>query len=151
MKVIRVRTSQDAMKGRESDIQGENLVMDRVVYKILSSLTDNKVITNPTGTDSEYDRFLLDMEKIHRGETVHEATDALDEYLALLGVTEQYPFPQDTYSLAQWITYPTQEPYRNVIAKVDGVDYNVITNIDGVDYNVIHDTSAQTIGARNGR
>ncbi len=148
MRIRRQDQNQDAMQKHEGQAK-DDLILDRVTYKKLSSWTDNKVIQDPTGKDSEYDRFLLDMNDINSGIATDTGVLLLDQYLGNLGVTLDYPFRDDTYQLEPWITVEEQDPTRNVRASVTGVEYNVIASVNGTDYNVIHDTHNQTIGARN--
>lgn len=150
MKVVRQRTSQDAMKGKESLLQDNKLFFDRVTYKRISSLTDNKVLEAPTSAESEWERFLIAMESIHDGTNTDTDVALLDQYLGNLGITEVYPFPTDTYYAEEWLDVAEQTLTRNVITSQADIDYNVITNIDGVDYNVAHDTHANTTGVLNG-
>ncbi len=148
MRVRRFHQNQDALQKHEGQAN-DDLILDRVTYKKLSSLTDNKIIQNPTGKDSEYDRFLLDMDTILKGTNTDAGVALLDQYLGNLGVTIDYPFRDDTYGIESWIDVEDQSPTRNVIADISGVIYNVIAEEGGTDYNVIHDTQEQTIGVRN--
>ena len=137
MKIRRVNPTQDALSPGEARGDSSDFGLDRVIYKKLSSLTDNKSLTAPTGPDTEYDRFLIEMEKIHSGLEVTEAMTLLDNYLGTLGVTEEYPFSDDTYSSSEWISLGEQEAYRNVVSTATD---NIIVDVLGVDYNIIHRT-----------
>ena len=140
MKVRKLNPSQGALSPDDARISGEELGLDEQIYRKLSSLTDNKSLVEPTGPDSEFDRFLIEMEKIHSGEAVSEAITLLDKYLGNLGDTADYPFRDDTYVSEAWLDVNAQDVSRNVIYDNLGTDDNVITTIDGTDYNIIHAT-----------
>ncbi len=139
MKVTRLSLTQDAIQQHEAR---DDLVIDRTVYRKMSSLTDNKILQNPTGKDSKFDRFLLDMEDIHRGKLVDAEVSYLDQYLGNLGDGTEYPFIEDMYIVSPWLNENTQYAYRNVIDKMLDTDRNVIDRDTGS--NVIHTTSDET-------
>ncbi len=137
MKVTRLHSNQDAMQSMESK-GTDDIILDRVVYRKISSLTDNRTLLDPIGPDSKFDRFLLDMNKIHRGETVDPALLYLDKYLGNLGETIEYPFRDDTYYVEPWIEDEEQFLYRNVVDDSTGTVNNIIDRATGD--NVIHNT-----------
>ena len=135
MIVRTLNPSQGSMSPGEALGDSDTLGIDRNVYRKLSSLTDMKEITTPTSADTEFHRFLLEMDKLQAGLDVDSPIEVLNEYLGTLGVTTTYPFPNDTYDVEEWIDVTAHSEYRNVSA--DSGD-NVIADIDGVDYNVIN-------------
>jgi len=136
MKIRRITQSQDQLDADDARVKGNELGVERAIYRQLSSLTDNKVIVDPTGPDTEYDRFLLHMNEIQKGIQVSAFVDQFDEYLGTLGVTNDYPFPDDTYWIDSWIDIPKQEQFRNVVDN----NSNVIADVNGTVYNVTHNT-----------
>ena len=134
MKIRRIDKSQSALKTKEIRVL-DDVGLSREVYAKMSSLTDNKVIVEPEGKDSPFERFLVDMESIHDGTNTDEDIALLDQYLGNLGDGEWYPFPQDTYVVEPWIDESEQFPTRNVIDR-DG--NNVIDRATG--FNVVHNT-----------
>ncbi len=152
MKIRRIDHSQSAMKSQEGRIISDELGIDRAVYAKMSSLTDNKTLIEPIDNLSPFDRFLLDMDQIHQGDTSNPVMMQVDKYLGNLGDTVNYPFADDTYNVEPWIDTTEQSAYRNVITSQADIDYNVITDISGVLYNVIHNTEVLTTqGVVNGR
>ena len=102
MKIIRGDANQGSISPLDTEAIDEGLRLDRVIYHKLSSLTDNKVLVEPTGKDSEYDRFLIHMNEIHAwyvygiGEKPDVDVDNLDEYL---GLTPDHP---QSYHYFMW-------------------------------------------------
>ena len=136
MKIRRQTQSQDQIDKDDSRLIDTELGIERAVYRKLSSLTDNKVIQNPQGPDSEYERFLLHMNDIEDNIPVSESMDKFDEYLGTLGVTDEYPFLDDVYGVEPWIDVPTQDETRNVVDK----ETNIIHTVGTTTYNVVHRT-----------
>lgn len=138
MKVKRVAQNQDAIQNQELLGDEETFGLDQVVYVRMSSLTDNRVLVDPAGDDSsKFNRFLNDMNDIHRGREVTTEVTLLDKYLGNLGETVSYPFADDTYYVAPWLTVEAQEPTREVIDRLsldDCIDRNTGDS-------VIHNTS----------
>jgi hypothetical protein len=101
-------------------IGNDQLSLDRLVYRKLGSLTDNKVITRPESADTDFHRFLLDMNNLHKYKYYKDIVSdyklptpdiiALDEYLGTLGVTENYPFISDRQDIPAWFDY--EEPHE---------------------------------------
>lgn len=153
MKITRIDKSQNAMDLHEAKGDEEAFYIARTVYSKMSSLTDNKVLVEPTDDDTKFNRFLRDMELIHQGIQTPLEVTLMDVYLGNLGETVEYPFRDDTYNIDPWITFSSQELYRNVAEGnlQDGTLFNIIDR-DTV-LNVIHDTGsqAQITGVLHGR
>ena len=136
MRIRRQTQSQDQIDKNDSRLVINELGVERAVYRKLSSLTDNKVIQEPLGPDSEYERFLLHMNDIHNSIPVELPLDVFDEYLGKLGVTEEYPFKDDVYDSDPWLDLGIQDLTRNVVS----VGTNIVYTISGTTYNVVHRT-----------
>ena len=128
MKIIRRDYGQGSGK-EEQKLNDDELLLDRLIYRKMGSLTDNKVLQSPTSDDSDFHRWLRDMNAYHNkiyypGLTAGDPEPtpdlvALDEYLGSLGITEIYPFSQDTYKVESWITTESQPEYRVLTDKTD--------------------------------
>ena len=92
-----------------------DLSLSRNIYQQLGDLTANKSLTRPTIITNEFDRWITAMDDYASGAI--EPTQAfkdLDEYLGTLGLTREYPFKKDGYSIEPWVDIDGQEPTRNV-------------------------------------
>ncbi len=119
-------------------IGSDELLIDRLIYKRMASLTDNKNLTTPDTPDTDFHRWLLDMNNLwqhkyypllHTGPTPTPDIKALDEYLGTLGVTETYPFSEDTFHLTDWLSQESRSEYRIL---VDITDNTYLTDGDDV-------------------
>ena len=145
MKIKRLNYGQVSSGKQEVTLDGDELLIDRLIYKRLGSLTDNKNLVTPTGANSDYDRFLLDMNNLHTHKFYPEIAllmglpkptpdiIALDEYLGTLGVEDTYPFIEDTYSIENWLGEPGKETEVRVL--VDKTDDTYL--IDTTDNTVL--------------
>ena len=146
MKIIRRDYGQGAGKAEQklSDstaphIGQDELLLDRLIYRKIGSLTDNKTISTPSSSDSDFHRWLLDMNNLHNkkyypllsadGPTPTPDLIALDEYLGSLGQTEAYPFLNDTYNVESWIDTEGQADMRVLM---DADDNTYLTDGDEV-------------------
>ncbi len=139
MKVIRRNFGQGSGT-QEQKLRDDELLLDRLIYRKIGSLTDNKLLVTPDSSDTEFHRWLLDMNNLHnkRNYPLISAGDpeptpdlvALDEYLATLGQTEKYPFPQDTYNVESWLEIDDPEPERVI---VDTSDNTYLTDSNGTE------------------
>jgi len=136
MRIVRQTQSQDQIDKNDSKVTADELNIERVIYRKLSSLTDNKVIQDPADADSEYSRFLLHMNDIQADIGVEPSVMKLDEYLGELGVSKEYPFIDDVYGLDPWIEILDQEEFRNVV----NLGTNIVYTKNGTTYNVVHRT-----------
>ena len=128
MKIIRRDYAQGAGK-EEQKVDDDQLALDRLIYRKLGSLTDNKIITTPESNDTDFRRFLLDMNNLHNHKYYPSITagtpiptsdlKALDKYLGELGETEVYPFKEDTYNTEAWVTVDAQGEYRILFDESD--------------------------------
>ena len=127
MKIIRRDFSQGGDK-EEQTLKPDELALDRLIYRRIGSLTDNKSITTPQEADTEFDRWLLSMNdlfsykyypELYTGPTPTPALLALDEYLGSLGMGIDYPFPDDTYYIENWIEVDTQTAVRVLMDEAD--------------------------------
>ena len=142
MKIRRIAKFQDSIKEGEARLSRlDELGFDRTVYKSISSRTDNRSLVTPVDRDSEFHRYLLDMNKYHDTGVITPQLQVLDEYLGRLGVEESYPFMDDAYISEPWIEYSSQDPFRNVV-HIDDQDevFNVVHFDGSIMYNVIHST-----------
>ena len=138
MKIRRLTQSQDASNPDEARIHPGELGIERDIYRKLSSRTDNRTLMVPEDNDSEWHRFLLTMNDINDGIAVSPEADMFDEYLGTLGLTDEYPFPDDKYISEQWIELGAQPPFRQVVDKRRTVVYTDPNT--SITYNVIHNT-----------
>ena len=101
-----------------------SLEMSRLIYQKLSSLTLNRTILrdyNEGKLPKEYVDFLDQCNEILYNQTwgptydIDDATLALDEYLAELGVTAEYQYVKDTKSIPAWLTSPEKSDYRVLV------------------------------------
>ena len=137
MKIIR-RDYGQGSDSQEQKKKSDELLLDRLIYRKIGSLTDNKSITTPLEADGDFHRWLLDMNNLHNKKyypalssdepTPTPDLEALDEYLGTLGQTELYPFAEDTYKVEPWITTSSQIEYR---ALVDENDNTYLTDSNG--------------------
>jgi len=126
MKIVR-RDYAQGSDSQEQKVANDELALDRLIYRKIGSFTDNKVITTPPENDTDFHRWLRDMNNLHNYKyypsfaikTPTPDLIALDEYLATLGVTDTYPFLQDTYDVAPWVTPDTQSVYRVLVDESD--------------------------------
>ena len=115
--------------------------LEKIVYKLLGDLTNNKTLERPTEIKTKYDRWLVDMDNYSNG--LIEPTQALldlDEYLGALGITAEYPFKEDVFDSEPWVDIETRDPYRN-LAQLDvngDIESNIYDEIS--DSNIIHNT-----------
>ena len=129
MKVRRLNYGQGG-NTQEVEKKDDELLFDRLIYRKLGSLTDNKVMTIPAKPDSDFKRFLLDMNNLHIHKYYTGLVDglplptpdiiALDEYLGTLGITEDYPFLDDTQEIPLWFDGVDTNKQRRIL--VDGTD-----------------------------
>ena len=143
MKVIRRNYGQGAGKA-EQKVRDDDLLLDRLIYKRMGSLTDAKALTTPPEKDSEYHRWLLEMNDLHNskyypslyaGPIPTPDIVALDSYLGTLGDTEEYPFQQDTYSVEAWLEIEAQDEYRVLIEDTGTEEF---TLMDGANTLVLY-------------
>ena len=126
MKIIRRDYGQGSGK-QETKLKTDELLIDRLAYRRLGSLTDNKMLTTPISASGDFERFLLDMNALHNHKyypslvTKQPTPDliALDEYLGTLGITEIYPFSEDTYKVEPWAVIGVQSTYRILVDESD--------------------------------
>jgi len=59
---------------------------DKSIYHILSMQNDMKTVAAKSRVTNEWDKFLVECEKLHAGETVSDDFLALNEYLGNIGV-----------------------------------------------------------------
>ncbi len=142
MKVIR-RDYGQGSDTQEQKKKTDELLLDRLIYRKIGSLTDNKGIVTPASKDSDFHRWLLDMNDLHNYKyypliaTTQPTPDltALDEYLGTLGVTEIYPFTEDTYKVKPWLTIEDQSTYRVLM---DTSDNTYLTDTNGDEILVVY-------------
>lgn len=140
MKLIRRDYGQGSGE-EEQSLDDDQLVLDRLIYRKIGSYTDNKAIVTPQGNDTDFHRWLLDMNKLHNkkyyDDTILVTADlvALDKYLGQLGVSEIYPFKQDTYNSP------------NVLKDIPQTEYRVLSVMDtnGNDIEHLVDLSDDTV------
>ena len=138
MKIIRRDYGQGSGK-EEQKLNDDELLLDRLIYRKMGSLTDNKTILTPATNDSDFHRWLLDMNNLHNKKYYPSFTGveptpdliALDEYLGSLGITETYPFQQDTYKVDSWLDTIGQTEYR-ILMDEDDNTYLTDTNGDEI-------------------
>ena len=130
MKVVLRDYSSASSTNTEATAIQDGVALDRLIYRVLGSLTDNKVITVPSEVASDRDRLLLDMENLSTN-PIPDIIE-LDKYLSTLGITERFPFYGETYSIESWIDPMVQDPYRSVIDGTLNVMYG--------SSNVVHKT-----------
>jgi len=142
MKIVRRDYGQGAGKQEALlNAPGNELAIDRMIYRKMGSHTDNKVLTTPSSNSTDWERFLLDMNKLHNkkyyDDTILVTADlvALDKYLGQLGVSEIYPFKQDTYNSP------------NVLKDIPQTEYRVLSVMDtnGNDIEHLVDLSDDTV------
>jgi hypothetical protein len=148
MKIIRRNIGQGSSSQEQTlsdsgspHVNKDELLIDRLVYKKLSSLTDNKVLETPVSASDDFKRWLLDMNNLHLHKYYPSLTSgtpiptpdivALDEYLGTLGVTDEYPFKDDSYSVEPWIEIE-QILQDRVLLDTDDNTYLVDTSDDTV-------------------
>ena len=136
--------------------------ISRVIYAKLSNIEDMKNISDgsflqedivPEKSEeraiyvqdrhNEFSEFMMQLSDLYStGENKNNILK-IDEYFGSLGIYNEYPFIDDTYS-GKIIDIEEQNPTRNVIYIDDNnIKYNVIANINGTLYNVIHSTIQQ--------
>ena len=136
------RSDKSSQNDTLADVDTGDLIVPRFIYSKLSSITDAKAISKAKVMleANEYDFFMMEMEKFNAtGEDLNNIS-IIDEYLGNLGVTEDYPFLKDVYSVEPWVTTLVQDEYRGVVDASRGYIDTMVTDIDGVKYNVIHNT-----------
>lgn len=130
MKIIRRDYTQGAGE-QEQKLKVDELTFDRLIYRMMGSLTDNKHLATPDKADTDYNRWLLDMNNLHNykyynalydGPTPTPDLIALDEYLGSLGTTYEYTFLEDTYDLEPWVSVDSQSEIR-VLTDNDDTEY----------------------------
>jgi len=139
MKIIRKNYGQGSGK-EEQKLKDDELLIDRLIYRKIGSRTDNKVLQTPPAKDSEFHRWLLEMDNLHiykyypslhTGPIPTPDLIALDQYLGTLGVTEVYPFQDDTYHSEFWLDGDaTRTPVRYL---VDASDDSLLTDSSGTE------------------
>jgi len=136
---IRRRANSGSNSGNEAISKtGQDIVFIKSVYKNLSSLTDNKNVTVPTESKTQYESFLLDMQElsvaIDAGDTSSIAPELIEfnSYLGSLGISDEYPF-DGKFDLADWYKSTTDSSIRNVSYGTD----NVVSGTDNVQHNLI--------------
>ena len=144
MKTRRLDYSQGSIQSDEARVKNSEVGLDRTVYASISNITDNKIIVTPEDKSSSYNRWLLDMNKFTDTGVISPELDELDTYLGTLGVTEDYPYSDDTYGIKPWLVVEEQEPFRNILHATRDNNHNVISSINIIDRatgsNLIHDT-----------
>lgn len=125
---------------QELKVDDNELMLDRLIYRRIGSLTDNKTLFTPADNDTEFNRWLLDMNNLHNKKNypllaadLPEPTPdliALDEYLGMLGVEEEYPFDSDTYYVESWIEGGVVSPERAIM---DMSDNTYLTDSNGTE------------------
>lgn len=144
MVVKRLAQNQDAIQKQEALFADNvDVALDQVIYARLSNRTENRTLVQPTTNDSKFDRFLVDMNDIHRGISTSSEIQVVDNYLGGFGIDEKYPFQDDKYSVAPWIEIGEQNPIRNVVSipELGFFPDNVIDRATGS--NVVNRSSAQ--------
>ncbi len=146
MKIIR-RDYGQGSDTQEQKKKTDELLLDRLIYRKIGSLTDNKSIVTPPEKDGDFHRWLLDMNNLHNHKYYPNLTadepiptpdiEALDEYLGTLGQTELYPFDEDTYKVEPWVDIEDQVAYRVL---VDETDNTYLTDSAGVEVLVYYNT-----------
>jgi len=146
MKIIR-RDYGQGSDSQEQKKKADELLLDRLIYRKIGSLTDNRSIVTPLEKDGDFHRWLLDMNNLHNHKyypmlTVDEPIPtpdltALDEYLGTLGQTELYPFDEDTYKVDSWLEQLPQQEYRIL---VDESDNTYLTDSAGAEVLVYYNT-----------
>ena len=131
MKIRRIDFGQGS-RDQEQAINGNELRIDRSIYKNMSSLTENKMLQTPTTIDTPFKRWLMDMETLADTGVGTTALKQLDEYLGDLGITKTYPFEEDTYFVEPWINVDDQYETRNVADIHDNYSDNIVIDGDNV-------------------
>ncbi len=146
------RSDKSAQRGVMGEEGEDNVLMPRFIYSKLGNFTNQKSITlTDMETESnEYRFFMMEMERLNAMLEEEEIPPNeyqniinLDEYLGQLGVDIVYPFDDDGYSVAAWLSIDEPSEYRNVISKLtdaNGKEQNVITSVSSKNYNIIHRT-----------
>ncbi len=123
MRIVR-RDYGQGSDSQEQKLGTDELSLDRLIYRKIGSFTDNKSILTPSSADSDFHRWLLDMNNLHNYKYYPNLYDgaiptpdltALDEYLGTLGQTEIYPFTEDTYKVKPWVTLDDRVGYRILV------------------------------------
>lgn len=115
----------------------DTLSLAREIYQGLSDVQRMKSLTRPTEIRTEFDKFITMMDDYSLGNiTPSEAEIAINEYLGSLGLTEEYPFIQDTFVADNWMDPEAQDAIRNVSLLDENLDPtdNIVDNED----NVVH-------------
>ncbi len=145
MKIVRRDLSQGAGKA-EQKLDTDELQLDRLVYRKMGSRTDNRSIVTPLSADSDFHRWLLDMNNLYdykyyptmySGPIPTPDITALDEYLGSLGLIEEYPFKEDTFELDEWVNIHSQPEYRYL---VDESDKTFLTDSNSTEVLVVYST-----------
>lgn len=123
----------------------KELSLDRLIYRRIGSITDNKSLVEPVLPTTDFNRWLLDMNNLHLHKyypllAVNKPIPtpdvvALDEYLGTLGDTEVYPFSQDTYNQEVWLDIDSQTEHRILIDKSDNT---YLTTNNGTEVLVVY-------------
>ena len=134
------RSDKSSQSNTLADVDTGDLIVPRFIYSRLSNFSDAKVISKPAimSENNEYSFFLMELEEFYATGVDTNNIALIDEYLGNLGVSEEYPFLRDAYTVEPWVTIYAQEESRNVAALGEDIIYNVVVNVDGVKHNVIH-------------
>ena len=135
---------QELSQSSQPSIEPDVLLLDRLIYRKIGSLTDNKLLVTPDSADTDFHRWLLDMNNLHNKKYYPLLSEdlplptpdlvALDEYLGSLGVTEDYPFLDDTYNVLAWLKID-YEPDGRIL--IDITDNTYLTDSNGTEILVV--------------
>lgn len=143
MKTKRIDFAQGSL-AKDVTLNDDNTIlgMDRSIYTNLADRTANRTLTLPTEINSPFDRWLTQMQIASDPAAIVPPDIAIiDEYLGTLGVTDEYPYFEDRFSIEPWIDVGSQELFRVVLYRENTSQDIGIGIIDrSTSLIVVHDT-----------
>ncbi len=154
------RYDRNAQTQKFSDEILNDSKISRIIYARLSNLEDMRNISDgsflqedivPEKLESlamyvqdrqnEFTEFMMQLSDLYDTGEDKDNILEIDKYLGSLGLTETYPFIDDSYTISPWINIIEQDDFRNVFHEDPDTEeiFNVIHfNNSGEKENVIH-------------
>lgn len=142
---IKLTSSSSVFSGVEIDTlleDADKLKLSRILYQKLGSLTKNRELTRDDTNTTEFDRLinLLDDYSATVEDPSFKLNDTviseIDEYLGVLGITEEYPYRKDSQFIPLWVDIESQDSERPLAVFVDGVEIDLI--VDSEENQLVH-------------
>lgn len=135
---IRRRDYSSASTDRDTELNDNSLSFDRQIYQRLGDLFQNRSLVTPVVPRDNFDRWLLDMNKLSDAKTagdissIDQSIIEFDEYLSTLNYTDNiYPFLQDFFETVPWLSIDSQTEFRILVDESDNT-YLTDTNDEEV-------------------